>query len=58
MGTTYGGMRFLFDKPMWKPAIAAATDSHGRLHNFEVLLRNDFLRGGVTNTRQIAIHVH
>jgi hypothetical protein len=58
MGTTYGGMRFLFDKPMWKPAIAAATDSNGRLHNFEVLLRNDFLRGGVTNTRQIAIHVH
>jgi hypothetical protein len=58
MGTTYGGMRFLFDKPMWQPVIAAATDGNGRLHNFEVLLRNDFLRGGVSNTRPIAVHVH
>jgi hypothetical protein len=58
MGTTYAGMRFLFDQPMWKPVIAAATDDHGRLHNFEVLLESDFLRGGVSNTRQIAVHVH
>ena len=58
MGTTYGGMRFLFDKPMWKPVMAAATDGTGRLHNFEVLLRSDFLRGGVSNTRPIAVHVH
>jgi hypothetical protein len=58
MGTAYGGMRFLFDKPLWKPVITAATDEQGRLHNFEVLLQSDFLRGGVSNTRQIAVHVH
>jgi hypothetical protein len=39
---TYGGMRFLFDQPMWKPVIAAATDARGRLLNFEVLCESDF----------------
>lgn len=58
MGTTYGGMRFLFDERLWGPVLAEATDRKGQLHDFEALLRNDFLRGGVSNTRVIAIHVH
>ena len=58
MGTTYGGMRFLFDERLWGPVIAQATDRTGRLHNFEVLLDNDFLRGGVSNTRVVSVHVH
>jgi hypothetical protein len=33
-------------------------DKSGRLHNFEVLLSNDFIRGGVSNTQLVAFHVH
>jgi hypothetical protein len=35
-------MRLLFGQPMGKFVIAAATDAHGRLRNFEVLRESDF----------------
>ena len=58
MGTTYGVMNFLANENMWRPAMKAAVDKSGRLHNFEVLLSNDFIRGGVSNTQLVALHVH
>jgi len=58
MGTTYGAVSFLTHEHLWKPVIDAATDSSGRLRNFEVLLGGDFVHGGVGNTQIIAIHVH
>jgi hypothetical protein len=58
MGTTYGAVNFLTHEQLWRPVIAAATDTSGRLHNFEVLLSGDFVHGGVSNTHIIALHVH
>jgi hypothetical protein len=58
MGTTYGALTFLTDQDMWQPVIRAATDKNGKLHNFEVLLSNDFVRGGASNTQIVAVHVH
>lgn len=58
MGTTYAALTFLTRERLWKPVIKQATDSSGRLHNFEVLLSSDFVRGGVTHTRLVSIHVH
>lgn len=58
MGTTYGAMGFLTNEEMWRPVMRAAMDKSGKLHNFEVLLSNDFIRGGVSNTQVIALHVH
>lgn len=58
MGTTYGAMNFLANERMWRPVMQAAVDKSGQLHNFEVLLSNDFIRGGVSNTQVVALHVH
>lgn len=58
MGTTYGAVNFLTHEQLWGPVIKAATDSAGHLHYFEVLLSSDFVRGGVSNTQVIALHVH
>ena len=58
MGTTYGAVNFLTHDALWAPVIKEATDSTGRLHDFEILLSGDFIHGGVGNTRVIAIHVH
>ncbi len=58
MGTTYGALNFLLNEHLWKPVVQAATDSSGHLRNFEVVLQNDFIRGGVSNTRILTIHVH
>jgi len=58
MGTTYAAISFLKDEGLWRPVMDAATDRDGRLHNFEVLLAGDFVRGGISNVRRIAIHVH
>lgn len=58
MGTTYGAVSFLTHEQLWGPVIGAATDSSGRLHNFEALLSGDFVHGGVSNTHIIALHVH
>ena len=58
MGTTYAALTFLTQEQLWRPVIEAATDQHGRLHNFEVLLASEFVRGGLTNTHRIALHVH
>lgn len=58
MGTTYGAMNFLANESMWRPVMQAAVDKSGQLHNFEVLLSNDFIRGGVSNTQVVAFHVH
>ena len=58
MGSTYGAMNFFTNDHLWQPVIAAATDKSGRLHNFEVLLSNDFIRGGVSNTQLVAWHIH
>jgi hypothetical protein len=58
MGTTYGALSFLTNEQLWKPVIHAATDSSGRLHNFEVLLSSQFIRGGAGNTQIVAIHTH
>lgn len=58
MGTTYGAMNFFANEDLWGPVLHAAVDQSGRLHNFEVLLSNDFIRGGVSNTRLVTFHVH
>jgi hypothetical protein len=58
MGSTYGAMNFFTNDHLWRPVIAASTDKSGRLHNFEALLSNDFIRGGVSNTQLLAWHVH
>ncbi|MBW8869410.1 MAG: hypothetical protein JF563_01285 [Acidobacteriales bacterium] len=58
MGTTYGAVNLLTHQQLWNPVISAATDSSGRLHNFEALLSGDFVHGGVSNTHIIALHIH
>ena len=58
MGTTYSALSFLTDEALWKPVIDAATNSDGSLRSFEVLLSSEFVRGGVSNTRVLATHVH
>lgn len=58
MGTPTGAVNFLTHEQLWRPVIAAATDSSGRLHNFEALLSGDFVHGDVSNTHTIALHVH
>lgn len=58
MGSTYAAVAFLTREYLWKPVIAAATDKDGHLHNFEVLLSSDFVRGGTSNSRVIATHIH
>jgi hypothetical protein len=58
MGTTYGAMNFFTNDSLWGPVMRAAVDKSGRLHNFEVLLSNDFIRGGVSNTQIVALHIH
>ncbi|MBS1801351.1 MAG: hypothetical protein JSS95_16185 [Acidobacteria bacterium] len=58
MGTTYGAVNFLTHEQLWGPVVKSATDSFGRLHNFEILLSGDFVHGGVSNTHIIALHVH
>ncbi|MFP5230938.1 MAG: hypothetical protein ACLGXA_25255 [Acidobacteriota bacterium] len=58
MGTTYGALNFFTNEKLWQPVIRAATDKSGRLHNFEALLSSDFVRGGTSNTRIVAVHLH
>jgi hypothetical protein len=58
MGTTYAALAFLTQKALWGHVLNAATDHDGHLHNFEVLLGGDFIRGGLTNSRIVAVHVH
>jgi hypothetical protein len=58
MGTTYAALTFLTHEQLWRPVLKAATDKDGRLHNFEVLLGSEFVRGGLSNTRRVALHVH
>jgi len=58
MGATYGALNLLVNEHLWRPVIQAATDTNGRLHNFEVILQSDFIRGGVSNTRILTTHVH
>jgi hypothetical protein len=58
MGTTYAALTFLTQEQLWRPVLEAATDRNGHLHNFEVLLGGEFVRGGLTNIRRIALHVH
>lgn len=58
MGATYGAVNFFTNEQLWQPVIRAATDKGGRLHDFEVLLSSDFVRGGTSNTHVVALHVH
>ena len=58
MGTTYGAINFLTHDALWAPVIKEATDTSGRLHDFEVLLSGDFIHGGIGNTKLFAVHVH
>jgi len=58
MGTTYSALNFFTNEHLWKPVIDAATAPDGALHSFEVLLSSDFVRGGVSNTKVLATHVH
>jgi hypothetical protein len=58
MGSTYGGLNFLTNEKLWQPVIHAATDKYGELHNFEVLLSSEFVRGGTSNTHLVAFHLH
>lgn len=58
MGTTYGALNFITNEHLWKPVIHAATGPDGSLRSFEVLLSSEFVRGGVSNTQILAMHVH
>jgi hypothetical protein len=58
MGATYAANNFITDERLWGPIVSAATDQTGHLRNFEVLLSSDFVRGGVTNTQVVALHLH
>lgn len=58
MGATYGALNFLTSSWLYTPVLKQATDSSGRLHDFEVLLSGDFIHGGVGNSKVIAVHVH
>lgn len=58
MGTTYAAVAFLTHDKLWRPVMDAAIDKDNHLHNFEVLLSSDFVRGGTSNTKLVAIHVH
>ena len=58
MGSTYAALAFLTNEHLWQPVLARATDRTGRLHNFEVLLSSEFVRGGVSNPTLIAFHDH
>ncbi len=58
MGTTYGAVNFFTNEELWQSVIRAATDKNGKLHNFEVLLSGDFVRGGLSNTQIVALHLH
>ncbi|WP_156993580.1 hypothetical protein [Terriglobus sp. TAA 43] len=58
MGTTYGAVNFLTSEWLYAPVLRQATDSSGRLHDFEVLLSGDFIHGGVGNSKVVAFHVH
>ncbi len=58
MGSTYGAVNLFTNDQLWRPVMRAAVDASGRLHNFEALMSNDFIRGGVSNTQLAALHVH
>ena len=58
MGSTYAALAFLSNEQLWQPILARATEPNGQLHNFEVLLGSEFVRGGVSNTRLVAFHEH
>lgn len=58
MGTTYAALNFFTNEKLWQPVISAATDKNGKLHNFEVLLSSDFVRGGTSNTQIVSLHLH
>jgi hypothetical protein len=58
MGSTYGAVNFLTHESIWGPVIQKATDAHGKLRDFEVLLSGDMIHGGVGNTKVIALHIH
>jgi hypothetical protein len=57
MGSVYAAEHFLFTQRMWQPIIDTATVQN-KLHNFEVVLKSDFVKDEVSNTRVIAYHVH
>lgn len=57
MGSVYAAEHFLFTQRMWQPIIEAATQ-HGKLHDFEVVLKSDFVKDEVSNTRVITFHIH
>lgn len=58
MGATYGAVNFFTNEQLWQPVIRAATDTDGKLQNFEVLLSSEFVRGGASNTQIVAFHRH
>lgn len=58
MGTTYGALNFFTIEHLWKPVIDAASRTNGSLRSFEFLLSSEFVRGGVSNTQILAMHVH
>lgn len=57
MGSIYAGSHFLFTQKMWEPVIHAATDD-GKLRNFEVLLKSNFIKDEVSDIQVMAWHVH
>lgn len=57
MGSIYAAEHFLFTERMWRPIMNAAT-INGKLHNFEVVLRSDFVKDEVSNTTVVAYHIH
>ena len=57
MGSVYAALHFLMTERLWQPVIAAAS-TDGTLHNFEVLLRSDFVQDEVSSTGVVAWHVH
>lgn len=58
MGTTYGAVNFLTHEALWGPVMKKATDGSGHLRNFDLLLSGNFVRGGISNSQVLALHVH
>jgi hypothetical protein len=58
MNGVYAASDFLSNKQLLDPILARAQRPDGTVRNFDILLRSDFIREGVSNLHVLAAHVH
>jgi hypothetical protein len=58
MAGVFAGSDFLYNKQLLNPILAKAQRPDGTLRNFDVLLKSDFIREGVSNLQVLVEHVH